>query len=383
MGDAVDLTLFNALSLLLPPVSELQQDLESQLNNERRIINTILDPKIYDVTTPADPPAEVLPLFFVDHVESLNEEQQLMILHGGLLLIWRDKRVVWNASEYGNIQEITRRRVQFDGKLWLPKVYLTEIFFRTANILNYGTTEVTITNMGHIRCMVNVLVKTSCFFEYDEYPYDTQNCSFTMYSPFTIEKMKFTDYGGAEKTHYQTRSGTPSKIDVGDFSLEKIEAKNIFLIPGSKVVESVDRYPKRMVRSVFWFNLVFRRHNIFYTTRMAMPLFTISCLTYAFCLLQSEHGLIWLLLCLAVQIMNGAILLDNLPPDYTKMPTIGFIATLVLFETVLLIMWRFFTIFIIQSLPERADIRARIDLIEKFLCVYFIVRIIHIYVRLF
>ncbi|VDM75514.1 unnamed protein product [Strongylus vulgaris] len=97
-----------------------------------------------------------------------------------------------------------------------------------------------------------------------------------MYSPFTIEKMRFTDYGGAEKTHYQTRSGKPSKVDVGDFLLERIEAKNILLVPGSKVVESAESYPKRMVRSVFWFNLVFRRHNIFYTTRMAMPLFTIS-----------------------------------------------------------------------------------------------------------
>ncbi|ETN83497.1 hypothetical protein NECAME_01804 [Necator americanus] len=156
MGDAVDLTLFNALSLLLPPVSELYQDLESQLKNERRIISTIFDPKVYDVSTPADPPARVFPSFFVDHVESLNEEQQLMILHGGILLIWDDKRLSWNASEYGNVKEITRRKTQLDGKLWLPKV--------------------------------NVLVKTTCYFEYDDYPYDSQNCSFIMYSPFTIDK---------------------------------------------------------------------------------------------------------------------------------------------------------------------------------------------------
>ncbi|VDK50151.1 unnamed protein product, partial [Cylicostephanus goldi] len=222
--------------------------------------------------------------------------------------------------------------------------------------------------MGHIRCMVDVLVKTTCYFEYDNYPHDTQNCSFTMYSPFTIEKMRFTDYGGAEKTHYQSRSGKPSKVDVGDFLLEKIEAKNIYLVPGSKVIESVEGYPKKMVRSVFYFNLIFRRHNIFYTTRMAMPLFTITCLTYAFCLLQSQHGLIWLLLCLVVQIMNGVILMENLPPDYKIMPAIGFVATLVLFETIVLIIWRFFTIFVMQSMPERADIRSRIVLIEKFIC---------------
>ncbi|KAK6765964.1 hypothetical protein RB195_025713 [Necator americanus] len=383
MGDAVDLTLFNALSLLLPPVSELYQDLESQLKNERRIISTIFDPKVYDVSTPADPPARVFPSFFVDHVESLNEEQQLMILHGGILLIWDDKRLSWNASEYGNVKEITRRKTQLDGKLWLPKVYLTEMFFRTANILNFETTEVTITNLGRIFCMVNVLVKTTCYFEYDDYPYDSQNCSFIMYSPFTIDKMRFTNSGGAEKTHYQTRSGKPSKIDVGDFELEKIEARNIFLIPGSKLIDSADRYPKKMVRSLFWFNLIFRRHNIFYTTRMAVPLFTISCLTYAFCLLQSQHGLIWLLFCLAVQIMNGAILMENLPPDYVKMPTIGFIATLVLFETIVLIMWRFFTIFIMQTMPDRADVKAKIDVVESFLCVYFVIRIIHIFVRLF
>ncbi|EYC18202.1 hypothetical protein Y032_0028g1728 [Ancylostoma ceylanicum] len=383
MADAVDLTLFNAISLLLPPVSELQQDLESQLKNERKIIDTIMDPKVYDTTTPADPPAEVLPLFFLDHVESLNEEQQLMVLHGGILLIWKDRRLSWNASEYGNIKEIIRRKTQLDGKLWLPKIYLSEIFFRTVNILNFEATEITINDKGYIHCMVNVVVKTTCHFEYDYYPYDNQNCSFTMYSPFTIEKMRFADYGGAEKTRYQTRSGKPSKIDVGDFALERIESKNIFLLPGSKVVESPDRYPKKMVRSVFWFNLIFRRHNIFYTTRMAMPLFTISCLTYAFCLLQSYHGLIWLLLCLAVQIMNDAILMENLPPDYTEMPAIGFVATLVLFETILLIIWRFYTIFTIQAMPDRSDIHTRIALVENFLCLYFVIRIIHIYIRLF
>ncbi|KAE9413607.1 hypothetical protein Angca_002840 [Angiostrongylus cantonensis] len=156
MGDAVDLTLFNALSLLLPPFSEIYQDLERQRNNERRIINNVFDPKIYDSSTPFNPPAEVLPLFFVDHVQSLNEDQQLMVLHGGILLMWIDKRISWNSSEYGNIKEITRRKSQLEGKVWLPKV--------------------------------NVLVKTSCHFEYDEYPFDRQNCSFTMYSPFTADK---------------------------------------------------------------------------------------------------------------------------------------------------------------------------------------------------
>ncbi|KAJ1373431.1 hypothetical protein KIN20_035825 [Parelaphostrongylus tenuis] len=383
MGDAVDLTLFNALSLLLPPFSEIYQDLERQRNNERKIINNVFDPKIYDSSTPFNPPAEVLPLFFVDHVQSLNEDQQLMILHGGILLMWVDRRISWNSSEYGNIKEITRRKSQLDGKVWLPKVYLTEIFFRTSDILNFETSELTITDSGHIRCTVNVLVKTSCHFEYDEYPFDRQNCSFTMYSPFTADKMRFTDYGTAERTYYQTKTGNPSKVDVGDFALERIESKNIYLIPGSKIIDSLEKYPLKMVRSVFWYNLVFRRHNVYYVTRMVIPLFSISCLTYAFSLLRSPNGLVWLLLCLAVQIMNGAILMDHLPPDYTKMPTIGIIATLVLFETIALLIWRFCTIFIVQAPNENVQLRTKLDLVENFLCVYFIIRIIHIYMKLF
>ncbi|VDO66132.1 unnamed protein product [Heligmosomoides polygyrus] len=139
--------------------------------------------------------------------------------------------------------------------------------------------------------------------------------------------MVFVEKTGRQ-TWYQERAGrdsaNPLKVDVGDFVLEKVESRNIYLVAGSKVVQSAEKFPPKMVRSVFWYNLVFRRHNIYYVTRMAVPLFTISCITYAFCLLRSHHGLIWLLFCLAVQIMNGAILLENLPPDYNQMPTIGF-----------------------------------------------------------
>ncbi|KAK6054325.1 hypothetical protein COOONC_08169 [Cooperia oncophora] len=370
MGDAVDFTLFNILSLILPPISEMSKDLEAVQLNERRIINNVLDPNIYDSSVPYKPPAEVVPVFSLHHVENVT---------------WKDKRLAWNVSEYGNVREIIRRKSQLVGRIWLPKLYLTEIFFRTANILTSETTELTIIHTGLVKCEVKILVKTSCYFEYDNYPNDNQNCSFTMYSPFTIDKMKFTEYGGAEKSaFYRSKSGTnPSKVDVGDFVLERIDSKNVYLLAGSKLVENIDRYPPKMVRSVYWYNLVFRRHNIYYVTRMAMPLFTISCLTYAFCLLHSHHGLIWLLLCLAVEIINGAILLENLPPDYTKMPPIGLIATLVLFETICLIIWRFATIFITQTLPDRSDLRSKIDLVENFLCVYFVIRIIHIYIKLF
>ncbi|RCN48401.1 hypothetical protein ANCCAN_05549 [Ancylostoma caninum] len=46
-----------------------------------------------------------------------------------ILTIWKDRRLSWNASEYGNIKEIIRRKTQLDGKMWLPKIYLSEIFF--------------------------------------------------------------------------------------------------------------------------------------------------------------------------------------------------------------------------------------------------------------
>ncbi|KAK5964491.1 Neurotransmitter-gated ion-channel ligand binding domain protein, partial [Trichostrongylus colubriformis] len=385
MGDAVDFTLFNILSLILPPISEMSKDLEAVQINERRIINTVLDPKIYDASVPYKPPAEVVPVFSLHHVENVDEVQQLMVLHGAMLLMWKDKRLAWNVSEYGNIREINRRRSQLVGRIWLPKLYLTEIFFRTANILGSEGTELTIIHTGLVRCKVKILVKTSCYFEYDEYPNDHQNCSFTMYTPFTIDKMKFTEYGGADKSaFYRSRAGkAPSKVDIGDFILERIDSRSLNLLAGSKIVGNVEKYPAKMVRSVYWYNLVFRRHNIYYVTRMAVPLFTISCLTYAFCLLRSHHGLIWLLLSLAVQIMNGAILMENLPPDYTKMPAIGLTATLVLFETICLIIWRFFTVSVIQTLPDRPDLRSKIDLVENFLCVYFVIRIIHIYMKLF
>ncbi|VDL70228.1 unnamed protein product [Nippostrongylus brasiliensis] len=382
----IDLTIFNALSLLLPPINVVFQDPATQQINERKIINNVFDPKIYDAAMPSNPPAKVKPYFSIHHVENLNEDQQLMILHGVIALMWEDSRISWKPSDYGYVSEITRKRSQLDGRIWLPKVYLTEIFFRTANILKFETTQVTFRSSGEVLCEIHVLVKTSCYFEYDDYPYDSQNCSFTMYSPFTIDRMIFVK-NQDRQIWYRERIGQSNlnvtKVDVGDFVLENVESKNVYLVAGSKVVDSVDKIPSRMVRSVFWYNLVFRRHNIYYVTRMAVPLFTISCLTYAFCLLRSQHGFIWLVLCLAVQVMNAAILMDNLPPDYTKMPTIGLIATLVLFETICLIMWRFTTIYIVQNFRDRQDIRSKFDLVDNFLSVYFVIRVIHIYMKLF
>lgn len=86
--------------------------------------------------------------------------------------------------------------------------------------------------------------RTTCHFKFDKYPHDEQNCSVTLYTPMPMSqsvspscfstvpfRVQLIVFSYGRKTPTKTGSGKP--IYLGQFLFAGVEAKTMYLLPGS------------------------------------------------------------------------------------------------------------------------------------------------------
>uniref|UniRef100_A0A915AGZ9 Neurotransmitter-gated ion-channel ligand-binding domain-containing protein n=1 Tax=Parascaris univalens TaxID=6257 RepID=A0A915AGZ9_PARUN len=76
-----------------------------------------------------------------------------------------------------------------------------------------------------------------------------------------------------------------------------------------------------MMRSIVRFEIKFRRVISYYFISIALPLFCIATVSYmAATVTNASTSLLWLLMCIAAQILNFTQMLEKLPPDHLHTP---------------------------------------------------------------
>ncbi|VDP15027.1 unnamed protein product [Onchocerca flexuosa] len=249
--------------------------------------------------------------------------------------------------------------------------------------MQYFNTEVTLISNGAVYAQVILTIRSTCSLDFTAYPNDIQSCLLTMFTPLPLSRcclllqLKFSrstsltqkpDMFGSLMNELRT-------IRSGEFEITNLSASLLFILPFGKITanESADR--PEMMRSVIRFEIKFRRIIYYYSVTIALPLFCLATITFMVgTIVSASNTIVWLLLCFAGQILNYTQMLNKLPPDQQNTPFCAKMATIMLAETMALIIYRAaITYKYRHSINEKGMFRcSRMQKIEKTLRILFI-----------
>ncbi|KAM3726556.1 Acetylcholine receptor-like protein [Dirofilaria immitis] len=319
--------------LFLPTFSEQIRTIQKMVESEKILLKKIFKKENYDYSLPSESPTIVLPFMFIDHVEQLDQKQQLMDMHCSILFHWTDKRIVWEPRDYGNVDKIVRQKSD------LPRMWK----LRSDQAMQYFNTEVTLISNGAVYAQVVLTIRSTCSLDFTGYPNDIQSCLLTMFTPLPLSRLKFSRW--TSLTHKLDTFGSlmneSRTIRSGEFEITNLSASLLFILPFGKITvnESADR--PEMMRSIIRFEIKFHRIIYYYSVTIALPLFCLATITFMVgTVVSAPNSIVWLLLCFAAQILNYMQMLNKLPPDQQNTPLCAKMAKIMLAETMVLIIYR-------------------------------------------
>uniref|UniRef100_A0A0R3QMJ2 Neur_chan_LBD domain-containing protein n=1 Tax=Brugia timori TaxID=42155 RepID=A0A0R3QMJ2_9BILA len=300
--------------------------------NEKILLKKIFKKESYDYSSPSESPTIVLPFMFIDHIEQLNQKQQLIDMHCSMLFHWTDKRIVWEPRDYGNVGKIVRQKSD------LPRMKL-----RNDQAMQYFNTQVTLISNGAVYAQVMLTIRSTCSLDFSAYPNDVHSCLLTMFTPLPLSKLKFSRWTSLTKKSdiFGSLINELRTIRSGEFEVTNLSAALLFILPLGKITANESAERPEMMRSIIRFEIKFRRIVYYYSVTIALPLFCLSTITFMVgTVVSPPSSIIWLLLCFAVQILNYTQMLKRLPPDQKNTPFCAKMATIMLAETLALIIYR-------------------------------------------
>ncbi|XP_069105359.1 neuronal acetylcholine receptor subunit alpha-10-like [Argopecten irradians] len=127
-------------------------------------------------------------------LEALETATDTMTLSFYLYMNWKDERLQWNESEYGNLKSI---RVPADS-IWIPEmeVYNVSPFHPSSTM----SASVIISSSGMVMYIPSKTISFYCSLDLSKFPYDTQKCPLKM-GPWTYSSAEQNlTYQGSTKT---------------------------------------------------------------------------------------------------------------------------------------------------------------------------------------
>ncbi|KAF6041373.1 hypothetical protein EB796_000327 [Bugula neritina] len=106
--------------------------------------------------------------YFLLAVDTVNEKEGYITTKSGLHLSWVDERLVWNKTDFDDIDYL----VFSSYMIWTPTFLHSNI-----GVISTYADNVIINDDGHCSVMVILNEETPCFFDMTDFPKDTQTCS--------------------------------------------------------------------------------------------------------------------------------------------------------------------------------------------------------------
>uniref|UniRef100_A0A1I8EXW4 Neur_chan_LBD domain-containing protein n=1 Tax=Wuchereria bancrofti TaxID=6293 RepID=A0A1I8EXW4_WUCBA len=318
--------------LFLPTLSQQITTIQKMAENEKILLKKIFKKESYDYSLPSESPTIVLPFMFIDHIEQLDQKQQLIDMHCSMLFHWTDKRIVWEPRDYGNVGKIVRQKSD------LPRMKL-----RNDQAMQYFNTQVTLISNGAVYAQVMLTIRSTCSLDFSAYPNDVQSCLLTMFTPLPLSRLKFSRWTSLTQKSdiFGSLINELRTIRSGEFEVTNLSAALLFILPLGKITANESAERPEMMRSIIRFEIKFRRIVYYYSLTIALPLFCLATITFMVgTVVSPPSSVVWLLLCFAVQILNYTQMLKRLPPDQQNTPFCAKMATIMLAETLALIIYR-------------------------------------------
>lgn len=131
----------------------------------------------------------------VKHID-LDEEKGIMSVFGWIKMQWNDNKLIWNTSQYGNLQNLHLP----DHEIWQPDLTLYNSAIGNA-IDHYGNTMCIVSNTGYVIWVPPFQFQVFCELDLRYWPFDTQTCKVVLgswvYNGLEIA-LDSSKYGGAE-----------------------------------------------------------------------------------------------------------------------------------------------------------------------------------------
>ncbi|TRY67674.1 hypothetical protein TCAL_03094 [Tigriopus californicus] len=251
--------------------------------NERRLINDLLE-KYNNLERPVYNESEALKLAFGLTLQQIIDVD------------WKDVNMVWNKSEYGNIEDI-RMPPQ---KLWKPDV----LMYNSADEAFDGTyqTNVVVNSNGSCTYIPPGIFKSTCKIDITWFPFDDQDC-----------EMKFGSW-----TYNGFKLDLQLNGEEGDTSTYVMNGEwSLLGVPGQRNEVFYDCCPEPYLDVTFTIKI--RRRTLYYFFNLIVP---------------------------CVLIASMAVLGFTLPPDSGEKLSLG--VTVLLSLTV-------FSIMVTEMLPKVSD----------------------------
>uniref|UniRef100_A0A0N5BZ25 PID domain-containing protein n=1 Tax=Strongyloides papillosus TaxID=174720 RepID=A0A0N5BZ25_STREA len=108
----------------------------------------------------------------ITHVESINQKEQAMYLHGQLFTSWKDEYLQWSPEDYNQTSAIYLDAFQ----IWQPALTLINNADAKGWNIHLGSTPALVSSTGYVILSGIFSFYVTCKFDFSYYPYDTQEC---------------------------------------------------------------------------------------------------------------------------------------------------------------------------------------------------------------
>lgn len=198
--------LFSILSNLF--LSVRSEDAAQKLNELRKSLlknyHTEVRPVVQNTNTTV-----VSMIVYPIYVQDLEENRQILVMDAWLDLEWTDKRFTWDENVYGDVT------IDFkEDEIWKPDVKVISSS-PMSEINPYGNIPINVQNDGIVRWMPPATLRSRCSMNYDNYPYDQQNCAvnFSSWSSLGEEIDLYTQMNSADTSYFDNSNPNWNYVD--------------------------------------------------------------------------------------------------------------------------------------------------------------------------
>ncbi|XP_048731357.2 neuronal acetylcholine receptor subunit alpha-3-like [Ostrea edulis] len=142
---------------------------------------------------------------YVFSVNDFDEVSGVISIVCGLRLIWHDFRLTWTPSDYGGLVDLPVPK----KKLWVPNIFLID----PANKMEAIGDDDFIGRIyynGEVNWIPAGLIQTLCSVNMYKFPFDTQECSFSLvpwgYIPLETKLVPYNNMSYADITYYSSNA---------------------------------------------------------------------------------------------------------------------------------------------------------------------------------
>uniref|UniRef100_A0A915JMK2 Neurotransmitter-gated ion-channel ligand-binding domain-containing protein n=1 Tax=Romanomermis culicivorax TaxID=13658 RepID=A0A915JMK2_ROMCU len=250
----------------------------------------------------------------VTQLLTVDEEAQTITLIGFMNMEWNDEFLKWNIREYEDVNQMMVTK----PFIWTPDLML----YNSAIGKDMGPfmtilDKVTVESTGRVTCNPKFKIKATCFFDFSDYPYDTQICPLIFGSwSYTLKMLDLIPLPKNRKrsfpTYEMTNNNTSGWSLVDHFT--NISYWNAYAKVRSDVKPPPQTQHLTFAEYTVW--LKFRRLTPYYGALVLTPACVTSAFTLVFYWLPSDGLALALSLAnTALQMMFTDNLLRRLPPS--------------------------------------------------------------------